>query len=236
MNFVTAVSHELKTPLTVIISGAENICNGVVETKQHMLQYGAVIGKQARQLYELVEQILLFAATRDGRQHYSMTSIDIREAIELAVASTASLIQENHFIIDCQIDSGLPKIRGNSIAVSQCLQNLITNAVKYGSEKGWLGIRATAPAEHGEVRISVSDHGMGIAPEDLPHIFEPFYRSPAVRDAQIHGTGLGLPLSQSIAQAMGGRLDVVSTPGRGSTFTLYLERAGHPDPEGFSPA
>ena len=71
----------------------------------------------------------------------------------------------------------------------------------------------------------MSDRGIGISDADLPHIFEPFYRSPSVKAAQIHGTGLGLPLSRSIAEAMNGRLEVISVPGRGSTFTLYVPRA-----------
>ena len=114
---------------------------------------------------------------------------------------------------------------GDLPALSQCLQNLITNALKYGSEQRWIGIRGAAH-EHGstgkEIQISVSDRGIGISAEELPHIFEPFYRSPSVRAAQIHGTGLGLPLSKSIVEAMNGRVTVKSAPGRGSTFTLHL--------------
>jgi signal transduction histidine kinase len=90
----------------------------------------------------------------------------------------------------------------------------------------WIGIRARAGEK--EVQISVSDRGIGISAADLPHIFEPFYRSPSVKAAQIHGTGLGLPLSQSIAEAMNGRLTVTSVPGRGSTFTLYVPCAQGP--------
>jgi signal transduction histidine kinase len=102
---------------------------------------------------------------------------------------------------------------------------LITNALKYGSERRWIGIQARL-SEHGlsgkEIQISVSDRGIGIDSSDLPHIFEPFYRSPHVAAAQIHGTGLGLPLARSIAEAMKGELTVRSVPGRGSSFTLHL--------------
>jgi signal transduction histidine kinase len=122
--------------------------------------------------------------------------------------------------VECEIESNLPEVIGDASALSQCLQNLITNALKYGSEQRWIGIRAR-PHER-EAQISVSDRGIGIGEADLPHIFEPFYRSPAVRAAQIRGTGLGLPLSQSLAEAMKGRLAVESVPGRGSTFTLYI--------------
>jgi signal transduction histidine kinase len=105
------------------------------------------------------------------------------------------------------------------------VQNLITNALKYGSEQRWIGIQARL-TEHGlrgkEIQISISDRGIGIDSADLPHIFEPFYRSPLVAAAQIHGTGLGLPLARSIAEAMKGELTVRSVPGHGSTFTLHL--------------
>jgi signal transduction histidine kinase len=225
MDFVTAVSHELRTPLTVIISGADNICNGVVETGQQMARYGSVIGQQARQLFGLVERILLFAATRQGGLRYNLRPLQVQEVIDAALASTAGLIEGGHFTVECDIEDELPRVLGDASALSQCLQNLITNALKYGNEQCWIGIRASAHPNGSaakEVQISVSDRGAGISDADLPHIFEPFYRSPSVKTAQIHGTGLGLPLSQSIAEAMNGRLAVESVPGRGSTFTLYV--------------
>ncbi len=229
MDFVTAVSHELRTPLTVILSGADNICNGVVESGRQMKQYGAVIGSQARQLFALVEQILLFAATRQGGGlHYSLRPVEVRAAIDAALASTAELIAADRFTVECEVAEQLPPIAGDAAAVSQCLQNLITNAVKYGNgrpdSERWIGIRARVHngGATQEVEISVSDRGIGISEADLPHIFEPFYRSPSVKAAQIHGTGLGLPLSRSIAEAMKGRLEVSSSSGRGSTFTLYV--------------
>jgi signal transduction histidine kinase len=108
---------------------------------------------------------------------------------------------------------------------------LITNALKYGSEQKWIGIQARL-TEHGlkgkEVQISVADRGIGIAAEEIRHIFEPFYRSPSVTAAQIHGTGLGLPLAKSIVEAMQGQVTVKSAPGRGSTFTLHLPCVEHP--------
>jgi signal transduction histidine kinase len=225
MDFVTAVSHELRTPLTVIISGADNLCKGLVGTTQQMVQYGSLIGNQARQLFGLVEQILLFAATRQGRLRYVLQPLQVHEVIDASLASTSRLIETEHFTVECEIDEDLPEIAGDATALSQCLQNLITNALKYGKPERWIGIRAGffegSPGAR-EIQISVSDRGRGVSPEDLPHIFEPFYRSASVRVAQIHGTGLGLPLSRSIAEAMEGRLTVSSSQGRGSTFTLHM--------------
>lgn len=230
MDFVTAVSHELRTPLTVISSAAENIAHGVVEGKPQLEQYGSVIGAQARKLFEMVEQILLFAAIREGQQRYSLRPLGVPEIIDAALSSTAGLIRTAAFHVEQNIEPNLPRIVGDLPALSQCVQNLITNALKYGSEQKWIGIQGRL-SEHGltgkEIQISVADRGMGIAPEELRHIFEPFYRSPSVTAAQIHGTGLGLPLAKSIIEAMNGQVTVKSAPGRGSTFTLHLPCAEH---------
>jgi len=230
MDFVTAVSHELRTPLTVISSAAENIAHGVVEGKPQLEQYGSVIGAQARKLFEMVEQILLFAAIREGKQRYSLRPLDVSEILDTALTGTAGLIRTAGFQVEQQIEPNLPRIAGDLPALSQCVQNLITNALKYGQEQKWIGIQVRL-TEHGltgkEIQISVADRGIGIAPEEMRHIFEPFYRSPSVTAAQIHGTGLGLPLAKSIMDAMHGQVTVKSAPGRGSTFTLHLPCVEH---------
>jgi signal transduction histidine kinase len=225
MNFVTTISHELRTPLTVITSAADNIAHGVVDGRQQLTQYGSVIGNQARQLSGLVEQILLFAAAREGQQRYSPRPLKVSDILEAALANTSGLIRAGGFTVDQRIASGLPRVMGDLSALSQCLQNLITNAIKYSGEQRWIGIEARLvdQAHLGkEVQVTISDHGIGISSEDLPHIFEPFYRSSSVAAAQIHGTGLGLPLAKSIAETMKGALTVTSSLGQGSAFTLHL--------------
>ena len=225
MDFVTTVSHELRTPLAVISTAADNISHGVVQGKQQMVQYGSVIGNQARQLSGLVEQILLFAAAREGRQRYSPRLLQVREIVDAALTNTGGPIRTAEFTVEQEIEPNLPPVIGDLAALAQCLQNLITNALKYGGEQRWFGIRARlneSATGSREIEISVIDRGMGIEAADLPHIFEPFYRSASVTAAQIHGTGLGLPLAKSIAEAMQGRLTVASFPGKGSTFTLHL--------------
>ena len=229
MDFVTAVSHELRTPLTIIGSAADNIANGVVEGRAQLHEYGSVIGEQASRLSGLVERVLLFAATRDGEQRYVVQSLLPSEVIDAALASTEGLIRAAQFTIERDVPPDLPPIVGERMAVAQCVENLITNAVKYSRDERWIGIRARLVDDgkgEPQVQISVSDRGIGIAPEDLPHIFEPFYRSPSVRRSQIHGTGLGLALAQQVAEAMGGSLEAASVPGRGSIFTLSLRTTG----------
>jgi len=225
MDFVTAVSHELRTPLTVISSAADNIAQGVVNGRDQLTQYGSVISHQVRQLSALVEQILLFAGTNREPQRFTLQPVAVPELIDATLASAAGLIQAGQFHVDREIEPNLPPVMGDLVALSQCLQNLITNALKYGREQRWIGIRASV-AQNGvngrDIQISIADRGIGIDPADLPHIFEPFYRSPSAAAAQIHGTGLGLTLAKRIAEAMKGQLTVTSEPGRGSTFTLHL--------------
>jgi signal transduction histidine kinase len=229
MDFVTAVSHELRTPLTIIGSAADNIANGVVDNTPQLREYGAVIGEQTTHLSGLVERVLLFAATRDGRPREVTESLDPAEVIDAVVASTEGLVRAGQFTIERDVPPHLPPVVGERIAVSQCIENLMTNAIKYSRDERWIGIRARVvdgANDQRYVQIGVSDTGIGIAARDLPHIFEPFYRSAAVRRAQIHGTGLGLALAKQVAESMGGALTVVSEPGRGSTFTLSLRCAG----------
>jgi signal transduction histidine kinase len=228
MDFVTAVSHELRTPLTVIGSAADNIANGVVDNKTQLQEYGAVIGEQASRLSGLVERVLLFAVTRDGQHRPVMQSLLPSEIIDAALASTEGLVRAAQFTIDQDVPSDLPPIVGERMAVSQCIENLITNALKYSRDERWIRIRAAVTddgAAGRQVQISVSDRGIGIAPEDLPHIFEPFYRSPSVWRSPVQGTGLGLALAKQVAESMGGTLTVASELGRGSTFTLTLRCA-----------
>ena len=176
IDFVTGVSHELRTPITVISSAAENIADGLVSDREQITQYGRAIRSQAAQLKQLVEQILLFAATRRGAQHYALRRVDIAAVIDMALGER------------------------------------------------WLGVRAATReiAAGTEALITVSDRGIGIESHELEHIFEPFYRSSRVRDEQIHGSGLGLPLAMSMVKAMGGYISVESSPGNGSAFTVHL--------------
>jgi signal transduction histidine kinase len=228
MDFVAGVSHELRTPLAVISSAAENIAHGVVEDKQQLVRYGNSIVKQARQLTQLVEQVLQFAATQQAPRGNSSGPVDLADVLEAALEGTASTVAAAGFTVEREIEPGLPAVSADFSGLVQSLQNLITNAVKYGGEKRWLRIAARGVREKGqtrEVEITVQDRGIGISREELAHVFEPFYRSPAVTEAGIHGTGLGLPLARKIVEAMGGRLTAKSEPGEGSAFTIHLPAA-----------
>lgn len=225
MNFVAGVSHELRTPLAVISSAADNIAHGVVADQQQLARYGASILKQTRQLTQLVEQVLVFAATQQKQGHYQLRPVDVNQVIDAALETTAGMAAAAGVTVERRVDSGLPPVAADFGALAQCLQNLITNAIKYSGDGRWMGIRAAARRENDavrEVEITVEDRGIGISPEEIKQIFEPFYRSPAVAGSNVHGTGLGLPLARTVIEAMRGRLSVASEPGKGSAFTIHL--------------
>ncbi|HEX3101668.1 MAG TPA: ATP-binding protein, partial [Pyrinomonadaceae bacterium] len=119
-----------------------------------------------------------------------------------------------------KIADSLPPISGDKNALSHAVQNLIVNSVKYSNGNAWL--RLSAENGGGNVKISVEDHGIGISKSDLRQIFEPFFRSKAVVDAQIHGNGLGLSLVKQTIEAHGGRVSAQSDVGKGSKFTIEL--------------
>jgi signal transduction histidine kinase len=228
LDFVASVSHELLTPLAAIYCTGQNVTDGLAQTKADLITHGSIITSQARQLTDLVKQILLFASTQNGTNRYTLRPLQVSGILQSVRSNVEVLVEGNGFNVEQQVQADLPYVMGDLSALSQCLQNLISNAVKYSGSNHWIGISASvheAKNHHKEVRISVQDHGSGIGSSELPHIFEPFYRSPSVVDAQIHGTGLGLAVAKRIAEAMGGRLSVASKVGAGSTFTLHLPAA-----------
>lgn len=224
MDFVASVSHELRTPLTGILSSAQNIADGLVTNNERAVQYGAAILSQAHQLAELVEEILLFSSTERGRI-YNFQWLDVSQVISAALEGASSQLRAAQVRVEQKAEANLPQVWGDFKALTQGLQNLIVNAIKYGGDQHWIGIFASVapmPNSTCEVVVTVEDKGLGIGTEDLQRIFDPFYRSPAVTGEQIHGSGLGLSIVKSIAEAMGGKLTVQSELGKGSSFSLHL--------------
>jgi two-component system, OmpR family, sensor histidine kinase SenX3 len=227
MDFVAGVSHELRTPVAAILSISENIVDGVVENEEQLLRYGGMIQNQARLLHHLVEQVLRFATLQRRTTSYTIRELKIPDVVDEVLENMATLIAASGFTVERNIEQDLPPVSADFGVLSQCLRNLITNAIKYGGQSKWIGIRATA-SKSGKpelIELAVEDHGIGIDHEDLKHIFEPFYRSPKVMESPVHGTGLGLALAKNFAEAMGGWLTVSSKPGKGSAFTIHLPAA-----------
>jgi signal transduction histidine kinase len=225
MGFVASISHELHTPLTVILSAGENLTDGFVDNREGLIQHGSIIKGQARRLKDLVDQILLFASIGSSKRRYVLQPISVSQLVRCACEHATILTAGAPFQIEAGYEENLPSVMGDLPALSQCLQNLVANAIKYCGSNRWIAIRANIQELGGyetEVRISIQDRGLGIDSAELPHVFEPFFRGREVAAMQIRGTGLGLALAKHIAEEMGGDLSVVSELHVGSTFTLHL--------------
>jgi signal transduction histidine kinase len=227
MEFVAGVSHELRTPLAVICSAGENLADGVIDDREQIRRYGAVIRNEGRRLTQMVEQVLEFAGIQSGRKAYNMTCVDVARIIDDVLTGLEPSMAVEGFRLEKEIATSLPPVRADSAALGRAIQNLIENAMKYSGESRWIGVSARSETHDGrsEVQIAVRDRGIGIAPAELPHIFEPFQRGHASVAAQIHGNGLGLSLVKHIVEAQGGRVEVSSVEGQGSSFILHLPPA-----------
>lgn len=226
MEFVAGVSHELRTPVAVIRSAAENLAHGVIGGDR-VKSYGQLLQTEAKRLGEMVERVLQYAGIESGLGFASRVALPPSEIIEGAIDSSLPLLESSGVRVHREVASDLPQVMGDAAALRSAVQNLIANAVKYGGRDRWVGIRAEHASErrHAEVRITVSDHGPGIPPSELPHIFDPFYRGADAVERQIHGNGLGLSLVKRIVAAHGGRVSVTTRAGTGSSFTITLPAA-----------
>jgi signal transduction histidine kinase len=172
----------------------------------------------------MVGQVLEFASIQKGRRSYSLSPARIDDIVESTLEKALPMIEAADFEVEKSLGAGEPLASVDPRALSQCIQNLISNALKYSGESRHLAVRTrTVRQKQGtDILIEVEDRGMGIEPEDLPHIFDPFYRGRAATAAQIRGTGLGLCMTYEAVRAMGGRISVHSVPTKGSTFTIHL--------------
>jgi len=227
MEFVAAVSHELRTPVSVIGAAAGNLADGVVGDPQRVRKYGETIQGEARRLGETVERVLQLAGMAAGRAAAAKVPVTPTDLVHESIAACRHEIDAAGFEVEVAVADDLPNVVGDVTALKSALQNLISNAVKYGGAARWLRVSASpAPGSRlpdtGVVLFSVEDRGMGIEADDKKHIFEPFYRGRDAVSRQIQGSGLGLNLVLRIAEAHGGQVTVWSEPGKGSTFTLAL--------------
>ncbi len=220
VDFVSSVSHEFRTPLSVIYSAGENLADGVAADAEQVRRYGDLVKNEGRKLSGMVEQILAFAGARSGARKYNFASCDISDVVDDAVSECSTLLRDNGFVFESNVEPGLPPITADRDALSSAIQNLIANAVKYSN--GNRGIELSARQKGDSLMIAVSDHGIGISLKDMKHIFEPFFRSRQVVDAQIHGNGLGLALVRDVVKAHKGSVQAESELGKGSRFVISL--------------
>ncbi|MDP2052961.1 MAG: HAMP domain-containing sensor histidine kinase, partial [Acidobacteriota bacterium] len=226
MEFVAAVSHELRTPVSVIGAAAGNLADGVVGDPARVRKYGETIQGEARRLAETVERVLQLAGIAAGRAAAAPVPVSPSDLIHDSIGACRNEIENAGVQVEIAVAPDLPPVMGDVTALRSALQNLISNAVKYGGDARWLRVTAGAGNPKGlpprQVVFTVEDHGLGIDADDRKHIFEPFYRGREAVSKQIQGSGLGLNLVARIAEAHGGKVNVTSEPGKGSVFTLTL--------------
>lgn len=219
IEFVAAVSHELRTPLAVIRSAAENLADGVVGDTSQVRRYGSLIRSEGIRLSDMVERVMEYAGINAGavRPH---VEVDVGRLADEAAAAVSAEARDRNVRITLDAAHGLPVVLGDADALRSAIQNVLGNAVKYTSAGGAVDVRVESDGDR--IRIVVADSGLGIDADDLPHIFQPFYRGRQARDAQIRGTGVGLSVVRHVVDAHQGDVDVVSRVGQGTTVTLVL--------------
>lgn len=221
MNFVAGVSHELRTPLTVIRTAGHNLQGRLASRPEHVERYGKLIQDESEKLTALVEQVLRFASARAGHVIREKEPAQVAEMIEAGLRSSRAALEKGRLEVERAIAPDLPVVLADSLALKHAFQNLVDNAIKYGTEtSNWIGIGA----EHkdGQIEVTVADRGPGIPANEIPHLFDPFFRGRRAIQDQVHGTGLGLNLVKEIVVAHGGSIDVASEPGQGTRFIVRL--------------
>jgi signal transduction histidine kinase len=225
MDFVAGVSHELRTPLTVIRTAAFNLRGKLANNPSQVESYGALIQQESEKLTAIVQQVLRFASAKRGRIIQAREAVSVETLIEETLQSSQGFLDEGQCEIETRIEPALPLISGDSMALRHALQNLISNAVKYGMDHTkWIGIfaRSITGSQGPMVEVRISDRGPGIPPQEQTQIFEAFFRGKRAMRDQIHGTGLGLNLVKKIIEAHGGTVDVESEPDAGTSFIVRI--------------
>jgi len=218
--FVSSVSHELKTPLTAIRMFAETLRLGRSRNPEAQREYLETIVNESERLTRLLNNVLDFSKIETGRMVYRPAPASLADIVGAAARTVQYPLNQQGFRLNIKIEDGLPEMNVDRDAIEQAILNLLSNAMKYSGEAR--DIDLSLLRHNGDAVIRVTDHGVGITEQEQTKIFEKFYRVNSTENERITGTGLGLALAAHIVKAHGGRIDVESAPGRGSTFSIYL--------------
>ncbi len=219
-DFVANVSHELRTPLTAIKGAAETLLQGALESPEDARRFAEMIDRQARRLGHLVEDLLDLASIESGEAAPHLEDLSLGRVAEDLLEEVADRAKAKGLMLVNQMPQDPLEIKADRQLLEQALLNLLDNAIKYTDAGGQVALGAQVGEK--ELAILVSDTGMGIAQPDQIRLFERFYRVDKDRSREMGGTGLGLAIVKHIAQAHGGRVEVESRLGAGSTFRLTL--------------
>ena len=220
-DFVANVSHELRTPLSILRGYIETLLDSPETSPEELSRILRVMERHSKRLDLLAEDLLTLAQLESANRHLQLGDIDLSSFFRDVIRDLEKKLanKQLHLLVDVSPD--LPPIHADRTRLQEALYNLLDNAVKYSREHG--KIRLSARQREGEIELTVSDDGVGIAKEDLPRIFERFYRADKARSPDnVGGTGLGLAIVKHIAQLHSGRVEAESELEKGTTIRLVL--------------
>jgi two-component system phosphate regulon sensor histidine kinase PhoR len=225
--FVANVSHELKTPLSVIKVCVETLLDGAMDDPQHRRQFLEQLNFQSNRLHALILDLLSLARIESGEELFDFQPIPVSDIVEACLERHHPRAEAKGQVLESVPPAGEETLAvwADEEAVEQILDNLLDNAVKYTPQGGRISVRWRREGE--QVCLEVADTGIGIPESDLPRIFERFYRVDKARSRELGGTGLGLSIVKHLAQAMHGSVRAASWPGQGTTFTICLPLPPH---------
>jgi two-component system phosphate regulon sensor histidine kinase PhoR len=233
-DFVANASHELKTPIAGIMGFIETLRGPARDDAAARERFLGIMAEQAERMRRLVDDLLMLSRIEQHEHARPAAAVDVgrvlggvRDLLQLKASS-------REVTVDLAIDSALPPAVGDYDELTIVFQNLIDNAIKYARPATTVRI-AARPLGSGQLAVAVSDEGDGIPAGHLPRLTERFYRVDNARSRQLGGTGLGLAIVKHVLNRHRGRLDIQSTPGKGSVFTVTLPAAGPRGPTGTNP-
>lgn len=219
-DFVAAVTHEFKSPITSIRLLMERLSGGKLRTPAAVAEYHDAINRETDRLERLVNRVLESQKIQSGEKQYTLAWGSIVRLAESTIWKLRPQAEAKRIAIDLELTGEIPDIRMDPTAIGEALDNLLDNAIKYSSHGARVAIRIEERDSY--LCVDVQDEGVGIDPDDLPRIFDRFYRGRHGDLQNVHGTGLGLALVKAAAEGHGGAVEVSSTPGQGARFRLRL--------------
>jgi two-component system phosphate regulon sensor histidine kinase PhoR len=219
-DFVANLSHELRTPLSIFHGNLETLLEGEDLDENESRHIYEVLKRHSDRLNLLVNDLLSLARLESKEANLQLSEINLRDFLEEVTRDWVNRLATKNLQLEFKVPEDFPAVQVDERRLEEVVHNLLDNAVNYSHENGRILIQAAAPDQ--EVALSVRDEGVGIAPADLPRIFERFYRADRARSRERGGTGLGLSIVKHIAQLHGGRVEAESTLGQGTTVRVIL--------------
>jgi len=220
------VAHELRTPLSVLQIDLESIEDGLTEPTPEVVTR---LREEVALLNRLVEDLRMLSLVEAGELTLEVQPVDVSHLVHTSVERFRGAAQEKGVGLTSKLPEGLPEVTGDEQRLSQVLSNLLSNALRHTPQGGQIAVVAQVADGQG-VRIAVQDNGEGIPADELPHVFERFYRTDHARSRDTGGSGLGLAITRSLVEAHGGQIEVESVEGEGSTFSFSLPMSSELQP------